>query len=426
MGNELPCCYSGRSKIPQAPLSRPVQRAKGSKQPKASTPLDSEALQSIHPRRTHALYTPHMLLKLLRMDLIQKAYLLQDLKPGASLTFFVSAVIEEKRKEKLTDATIRNEIIRPPKYDLIRVSSLPVGKQRDLAWVLSQYKEVEGEKLDGFLEVKKVSRFGIPRQRLAIFSTEALYICEAANIRAMKRRIKWSDLTNITLSQDDRSVKLEVSNSSSQCILHTPHAPDIVNAIKTLYHLKFSQFPSVTMSVNKEEIRLLGDLEENYKKELCRNVLQKYGSPQEEVVKCLEVGTLDAKRHKEKMTILVSTLCLYRTADDSSVHSIIPLHKVSFIGQIDDLTQILVQSALGDYWIIHLQVKWLAEQIQKLHLAVCGNAVETQDMTFAQGFEMYHPKPLDKLVGRRDHTEDDKKEGQYYTLGEVGKAGEAK
>lgn len=381
---------------------------------------------AIQPRRPHVLYTPHMLLKLLRMDLIQTAYLLEDSKIATSLTFFVTAAIEEKRKVKLADETISQESISPPKYELLKVSNLPSAKQRELAWVLAEYKEAEGEKLDGFLEVRKISRFGIPRQRLAIFSTEALYICEAKNLRAMKRRIKWGDLANVVLAHDDRSVRIEVRSSASHCTLCSPHSPDIVNAIKTLYHLKFKEFPVVTLAVAKD-VRSIGseNMGEDVKRANCQLILQDYGSPQEQVVKCLEVGTLDAKRHKEKMVLLVSTLCLYRVSPDFRLHSIVPLQKLTFVVQVDDLAQLLLQSSVGDYWVVHLQAKSLGEQVRKLHFADSGNALEVQVMSFQQAFDLYHPRPLDRPPPRTGANDSDRRDSKYYSISELPKEKEA-
>lgn len=424
MGNDLPCCVLGRSKTRSEPLSKPVLRPKHPKH-RAAALLDTEALMAIQPRRPHVLYTSHMLLKLLRMDLIQTAYLLEDTKATTSLTFFVTAAIEEKRKEKLADETVIQEPIRPPKYELLKVSNLSTAQQRDLAWILSEYKEAEGEKLDGFLEVKKVSRFGIPRQRLAIFSTEALYICESKHIRVMKKRIKWGDLANVVQAHDDRSVSIEVQNSASKCTLFTPNAPDVVNAIKTLYHLKFKEFPSVTLVVAKETASTaVEDINEDQKRENCQLLLQEYGNPHEQIVKCIQVGTLDAKRRKEKMFLLISTMCLYRVSNEFRLHSIIPLQKLTFIVQVDDLAQILVQSSLGDYWVIHMQAKSLGEQIQKVHFSDSGNALELQIMRFQQAFELYHPKPVDRLTPRTEPSETSRRDSNYYTISELTKSKE--
>lgn len=423
MGNDLPCCLLGRAKTRPEPLSKPVLRPKHTKARPAA--LDSEVLMAIQPRRPHALYTPHMLLKLLRMDLIQTAYLLEDSK-ATSLTFFVTAAIEEKRKAKLADETISQESISPPKYELLKVSSLSTAQQRELAWLLAEYKETEGEKLDGFLEVRKISRFGIPRQRLAIFSTEALYICEAKNLRAMKRRIKWDDLANIMLAYDDRSVRIDVRSSASPCTLHSLHSPDIVNAIKTLYHLKFKEFPLVTLAVAKDVRSIAAeDMGEDRKRANCQLLLQEYGSPQEQIVKCLEVGTLDAKKRKEKMFLLVSTLCLYRVSTEFHLHSMVPLQKLTFVVQVDDLAQLLLQSSVGDYWIVHLQVKSLGEQIQKLHFADSGNALEVQVMRFQQAFELYHPRPLERPPARTGASDSSRRDSKYYSINELIKGKEA-
>lgn len=421
MGNDLPCCILGRSKTRSEPLSKPVLRPKHPKH-RAAALLDTAALMAIQPRRPHALYTPHILLKLLRMDLIQTAYLLEDTKATTSLTFFVTAAIEEKRKEKLADETVTQESIRPPKYELLKISSLSTAQQRDLAWILSEYKGTEGEKLDGFLEVKKISRFGIPRQRIAIFSTEALYICESKHIRVMKKRIKWGDVANIVLAHDDRSVSIAVHTSTSTCTLFTPNSPDIVNAIKTLYHLKFREFPSVTMAVARE--MALEDVNEAKKRENCQLLLQEYGNPHEQIVKCIEIGTLDAKKRKEKMILLISTLCLYRVSSEFRLQSIIPLQKLTFIVQIDDLAQVLVQSSIGDYWVIHMQAKSLGELIQKVHFAESGNALEVQVMGFKQAFELFHPKPVDRLTPRTDTSETSRRDSNYYTISELTKSKE--
>ena len=420
MGNDLPCCLIGRPKIPPTPITKPVLRSKPAKSHKIplSLPANMTALPLVKPRKRLAVFTPHLILKLLQIDLMRKAFSLTDSQLTSYRTFYVTSKIEENRKQKLADEEDTEETIPAPKYDLIKVTNLPVAKQQDLAWVLAEYKGQTGEeKLDGFLEVKKVSRFGVPRPRTVIFSTEALYVCDSKNLRAVKRRIAWSDLACVKLAPDDRSVRLELTNSAASCILHSPQSADITNAIKTLYHLKFKEFPLVIMAVSSDELKS-PVVPESVDKQVAGSqaILRKYGSPHEKVIRCVTVGTIDGRSSRRKMTLLVSTQALYRVSVDFQLHSLIPLRKLTFIALVNDLAQALFQSSMGDYWVIHAQAKALVEDVLKTHFQDCGNTLDTQTMAVQQALEIYTPRPAD-IPAVDNQTE--KRESKYYTLGDL-------
>jgi hypothetical protein len=158
------------------------------------------------------------------------------------------------------DEDAHQMLLEAPEYRLEDTTSLSNEDQISISWIFKAYAQVnkfpqDEEEVDGFLIVKKKTRFNTMQSRFLLFSTRALYIMKREYLKDVRRRIDLTDIASLTLAPDEQSFVIHVkpSDPGVDLTLYTEKSIDAVNSIKTLIFLLIQNFPRIYRPATKQE-----------------------------------------------------------------------------------------------------------------------------------------------------------------------------
>ena len=162
------------------------------------------------------------------------------------------------------DEDAHQMLLEAPEYRLEDTTSLSTEDQISISWIFKAYAQVnkfpqDEEEVDGFLIVKKKTRFNTMQSRFLLFSTRALYIMKKEYLKDVRRRIDLTDIASLTLAPDEQSFVIHVkpSDPGVDLTLYTERSIDAVNSIKTLIFLLVQNFPRIFRPASKQEFAKL-------------------------------------------------------------------------------------------------------------------------------------------------------------------------
>lgn len=173
-----------------------------------------------------------------------------------------SVTLQEITEEEDKEAS--KILLEAPDYHLEDIMTLSNEDQISVSWIFKAYAQVnkfqqEPEEVDGFLIVKKKTRFTSMQVRFLLFSTRALYIMKKEYLKDVRRRIDLTDIASLTLAHDGQSFVIHVkpSEPGRDLQLFTENSKDAVISIQTLVFLLVDDFPKIFKPYTKQEFSKL-------------------------------------------------------------------------------------------------------------------------------------------------------------------------
>jgi hypothetical protein len=283
----------------------------------------------------------------------------------------------QKLKKLLEDDTVKvlddpNErvenFIEAPLYTLQHPQDLPDLIQRQITWLLVQFKpknEPISEQVEGYLEVYKRNRYGINQSRWLLFTTVSLYLVEPYNFMQLNARIpiEFISCLGYTLNNSCFGIKTKESNLSVY-ILHCENPISALNAIKTLNYLKTEDFiPIVIAKDSSELVKLINQAAspEEPDTKVYSDLKSKYGSKGEYLITSIKLYSIKPKLSQLKLYLSSSNLYFISLKD--SVCTLVPLNKVAEVIMVINHLEFVIKTSYGDLWLIHDQAYGILNEI---------------------------------------------------------------
>lgn len=374
MGNQACCCHFRPIGIKSDPITPPPKRSK--KKPKKSPTkpgkIPSESIQNFFSSEINEF-----------LEKIQNKSLASHLPNPSDETTedFSSTILKTTTNTSLSDTLIISPdqppdddvfYIELPQYSLESIGNLTEREQKEVSWLLLQ-NQGQDEEVDGYLPVQKKNRYGVKQHRWILFTTAALYLVLPHNFMTCRRKVRICEIVNIFQTINKKQFALEVMSSEREFLLfYSVRTSDAVCALQNLKYFINSELKQLVILQGEKEILAYTKQEEKYIEEdiLFLTIKADYGYPGEELLKTVELYSITASKKKtsEKMTMFITNKTVYYLDQNKRLFNYMDLDDIKGITMIDEKTEAIISSDLGDIWVYTIEIDFIAQDLKEIIL----------------------------------------------------------
>lgn len=285
------------------------------------------------------------------------------------------------------------DYIECPEFTLEKAQNLNVLMQKQITWMLVQFKpkgDPLTEEVEGFLKVYKKNRYGIKEMRWMLFTTIALYLVEPKNFLQVNSRFLLADIRNLGYSLDNKAFGFNVPNEENPAqMFYYTDSISPVNAIKTLYYLLKEEFIYINIADSPRDLEksleiLIGPDEPEV--EAFKKLKEKFGTLGEYLITTVNLFEMLPKIKKVKMHI--SNFNLFIASSNGKLLNLIPLSEIFGCYMLMNHLEFVIKSRSGDIWLVHDQAYAILKEITEIitseyHRKIRIRVLDKEEIRFA-------------------------------------------
>lgn len=274
------------------------------------------------------------------------------------------------------------EYLESPYYNLERAEELPESVQKQITWLLVQFKpkgEPLTEQVDGYLKILKKNRYCFKEIRWLLFTTNSLYLVEPNNFMQLNLRIPIISIESLGYSLDNKSFGIKSENEASFYVFYSENSINAVNAIKTLFYLLKEDFINVLIAESTKAFKYLMNKKieaEGPDFETFAKIKESFEIKGEYLI--TSVIVFEAKPKIRKRKLFLSNFSIYLTSFDGEVYKTIEVAKVCELVLLSNHLEFGIRGVEGDFWLVYNQAYALLSEVSEIIKEEYGKDIRIQ------------------------------------------------